>query len=951
MSQRHGRLGIQLCALPLIARRGRRRTVRRTVHAGVSVMMCFTVMLDPARASDLLHNGLPPTPKYISSGPTWFASVVDATHRSVTRWAHNWKRSIRATGGVSAVSTTDPKTGTPAPWQAMDPVGQNSIVNLASGNVFTAVPIVAWDGLSFALFHNTLEDVGVGTLGSGWSHSYSARVVDNLPTGLDLIRDDGTKISLTGTPLTNVPFELRAEQSGTGWKITDRGQRTSLFDSNGRLVAVRDAAGLGVSLHYLEGRLAAVSDHAGRSLRLHYDPDGMLITITAPPLTGVHSVVDRDFVLVYSLDGRLQRVESPRNPVEMTEYFIGIGYGSDHKLTYITDYEGEATTFFYNTDSTVRRVNHPLVWDFELEQLVVTNRQYFYFSEFTIVKDERGGETEYRFDESGRLKHIRDQLGRYVQVMEWTDTYRPEVITNVLGGTTTFTYDTSGYDVESIAIKHTNAVTQVTSMTYGSLNHLETITDPANQIVTYEYMNADNPLKPTAIIGPGGSYGQTASAGTPVNRMTFEWGNPGAPSQGKLTRMTSPTGVFTAYSYDDYGNVAGTNTGSESEDDCEPTVSEAESSETGEPGVGGGTRQPCFTYALKLLPPAIDSGGEKPTPSRATVLGAAVGCEGETDEEDDVEDDCPICGCSRDYNASGSPVEISDFDDGDTIVESCANADEAVAGTPSVPSSIEYDGNERPTAIPDIRVGRGDGSATPQYRLTYDARGRLIETDLIGSANPHHHPANQSDPVRPNPYVLIFPTNTFTEQYSDTKGMYRTIYFRSYRADPTGENDHPNDSQREIKTLYTTDAAGRITAVDRDGKVTTYTYEDSTVYPAITETRPDGSTTQVYMNFDGTIQKVVHADSVGPVSSFDYTRDAKGRVIKVVEEYRDATADDNLRTVESHYTYGDGNLTEDDLDRSFDLNGPTASPNLDRLYYSFLNDADLTPPGAFMAVL
>jgi RHS repeat-associated protein len=311
--------------------------------------------------------------------------------------------------------------------------------------------------------------------------------------------------------------------------------------------------------------------------------------------------------------------------------------------------------------------------------------------------------------------------------------------------------------------------------------------------------------------------------------------------------------------------------------------------------------------------------------------------------------DCPICGCQLEYDEAGNVIgmvsdEMQDacFDPNTQTSAAVSYAMDVATGGPSScdGQSIRYDGNDRLTCAVDYYQARDRDENDPhliRYDLTYDARGRMLTYSVSAyEGQPFDDPV-VTNPASPYPYVYVYPRHQVTREYSDTTGEYRTLYFRDLHC-----KDYPctpDPQHREIETVYQTDAAGRITSVTRDNKETIYTYQDTE--PHVTETRPDQSRTEVYLNLDGSIKKIAHWSDGEYIAVFEYVRDGKGRVIQVTEAVKDASAADGVRNEVVEYVYGDGNLTLADLDTPQDANNPHVIPEAGKLYYSFLADLDL----------
>ncbi|GIK17574.1 MAG: hypothetical protein BroJett003_25380 [Planctomycetota bacterium] len=108
----------------------------------------------------IVHGPLP-TRQYIPVDGEWTDYAAEWGKRfvkSFTNWADR-RFSISSPPDPAAV------TGAPWPWQAYDPVGPWSVVNLANGNLHTVIPIAAWPGVQFNLYHNSLGSHELASLG------------------------------------------------------------------------------------------------------------------------------------------------------------------------------------------------------------------------------------------------------------------------------------------------------------------------------------------------------------------------------------------------------------------------------------------------------------------------------------------------------------------------------------------------------------------------------------------------------------------------------------------------------------------------------------------------------------------------------------------------------------------------------------------------------------------
>lgn len=86
---------------------------------------------------------------------------------------------------------------------------------------------------------------------------------------------------------------------------------------------------------------------------------------------------------------------------------------------------------------------------------------------------------------------------------------------------------------------------------------------------------------------------------------------------------------------------------------------------------------------------------------------------------------------------------------------------------------------------------------------------------------------------------------------------------------------------------YTYDLNNRLTKVSDDGKETIYTYD---AIGRVTQTsRPDGTKSAYTYNLDGNLTELINLDGDGAVlSSFEYTYDEQGYIVKEVAQYEDS---------------------------------------------------------------
>jgi|GEM_PF-3910437 len=519
-------------------RRRHWRAMRHYAALGMMFLACFGMLAQQTYAAYFIEyrivHGPQPNREYIAFRPSAVAQIGESASRAA-RWLREAVVEMAEPHG-RAVEPARP-AGMPRPWQASDPVAPFTGVNLGNGNLYTAVPVVSWDTVSFSMYHNSLEASGVETLSAGWSHSYSARL-DIAGDQVTYTADDGGKVLFAGEFDEGVDnriyrLTLHVEHHGEYdiWVLTDDAMNTMTFSADGKLQQVADAGGNVTKLIYGAGRIETVVDSIGRELLFAYTPEGKLASVEAPPIVnercdGEDVKTPRVFEFGYTPEGVLSAIHSPRReppisqipliPGPLLGYRVDITYDDDGNIESITDYEENTSWIHYDPDTgEVTQVDHPEVYDFILDGPVITSRGYTAIvdedSGFRLVQvtDERGGVMEYMFDPAGRLRRISDQLGRRIAKNTWTDLNRPATMVNVLGGVTTFEYDDKGDPLSTTTPRGT------TFTDFDDLHRLTQITDPVGNAVVYAYEDDDNQTRITSM---GGLDPENAS------RSKFRWG-------------------------------------------------------------------------------------------------------------------------------------------------------------------------------------------------------------------------------------------------------------------------------------------------------------------------------------------------------------------------------------------------------------------------------------------
>lgn len=203
-------------------------------------------------------------------------------------------------------------------------------VNTVNGNFFHAELDASLPGkgipFAFARYFNSqqtgYDSFGYeisSSLGAGWSHSYNIQLHFNLmQSSAEIVWGDGRRdgFAYDGTEwqaVTPGNFAI-LEPVSTNWEVQTQDHLRFIFDSSGRLTAIKRDYETGSGEHTMafaydvNGDLATITDTAGREVALIYDENHRLTQMDMPGAatndcrgTGVRSVS-----YIYAGDGRLR---------------------------------------------------------------------------------------------------------------------------------------------------------------------------------------------------------------------------------------------------------------------------------------------------------------------------------------------------------------------------------------------------------------------------------------------------------------------------------------------------------------------------------------------------------------------------------------------------------------------------------------------------------------------
>ncbi|UIX31629.1 DUF6531 domain-containing protein [Streptomyces sp. GQFP] len=408
-------------------------------------------------------------------------------------------------------------------------------VNTATGaftEAFTDAQVPA-PGVSLTVGRVYSSDNALtGALGKGWQLPWETRLQFESDGDAVLVGEGGTRHTYAkksdGT--FTVPGESRSKLAvdGSGYKLTKADRSTYGFNSSGRLTAVKDRTGKGLTLTYTGSQPTTITDAAGRPASLAYAgdrldkltlADGRVVdyTYTGDRLTSVTSLDHRTEAYGYDASGRIDKVTDARNKVVTANVYDALG-----RVTSQTDGRNKTTDFVYSKNGSFAQTDVTApdggVWtDIYYKNVLFTqidplnNKVIYRYDKFfnrTSVVDAEIRKTESTFDSTGRIT-ARSNAASYAS---WT-------------------YDSAGNVATS-----TDGESNRTVYGYNPNGQLLTVKDPLNKTTVYGY-NATTALLETVTTARG-----------KLTRYGYD-------ADGNLTSVTTPKGNKTTYTYDASGRV------------------------------------------------------------------------------------------------------------------------------------------------------------------------------------------------------------------------------------------------------------------------------------------------------------------------------------------------------------------------------------------------------------
>ncbi len=376
-----------------------------------------------------------------------------------------------------------------------------------------------------------------GPFGFGWVHTYDLQL-ERFGDGnygvrngdayilLYLKQADGTFQSETGDS------NLTINVDGTSVIRMKNGSALT-FNTNKRPVTISDLNGNQVTLVYIGSQLTGIRHTDGDQFTLEYGTNGRITRIT--------DQAGKQTVYSYSPDSTLlTSVTAPDGSI--TQYTYATGETGVALVQ--TDYPGGFTQRFQNDGNgrlVATSLNNKEVIPISYSEEERTTMMSDALGASLVVKVNEAGQPlttenalgatqQFIYNQDGDPIQMIDPLGNSYQVV-YDDQHNPTRITNPLGHMTTFSYEDQFNNVNSVTDGRGNAI----AFSYDTKGNLAGITYPDLRSETLVYDEHGNVIQ------------KTTRKGDVINYQDN--------SRGQLTRVEYPDGTFLAYTYDASGNM------------------------------------------------------------------------------------------------------------------------------------------------------------------------------------------------------------------------------------------------------------------------------------------------------------------------------------------------------------------------------------------------------------
>lgn len=840
---------------------------------------------------------------------------------NITNYSYNSNQKLTSTTDALGGETTYSYDANGNVVSVTDPLGYTSAITYDSMGNTTKVVLENGDTTEYV--YDSLGRVVKSTDAAGLITEYSydsmgrvTEVSDNAGNTTTYTYDAyGRVISQTDVLGRSETYEYDSFSQVVSVVGVDQNKTTMEYDGLGRLISTTDA----------EGKTTTFTYDTGGNLIQQTESDGAVYAYTYDLLNRVTSEIDpigATTSYTYDTEGNLLSVTDGNGIT--TSYT----YDKLNRLTSDTDGNGNVTTYEYDELGRLITLTEPgdITTEYRYDANgnltkakdangYITEYEYDIVGNVTKAISQKGAETLYTYDKHNNLTSVTDALGN-VTSYEINLNGMTTKMTQANGGEYTYAYD------------EVNRVTEITTpngyskeFTYDSYGNVIEESDNLGRTTTYEYDIMHRVTKIVDAEGNGTSYTYDSSG----NLSTVLEANGATISYvynlvDQLTSQTDPLGYVTEMKYDLVGNVTSVT----------------------EPGERTTTLSYDNNYNLVSITDAMGYTSSQQydvndrVVSTTNALGNTTSYEYDALGQATKVTDASGAVVAYEYDAHGNVTKVTNQLGGQTTY-SYDLTDNLIKVTDPLARETSYTYDSMGNLLTQTDA---DGKITT---YTYDLEGNMTSlTDENGSTEKMTYDlvGNLVSIVRPDSTTVTYDydklnnlvSKTYSEDESEILYLYDTMGNRTSMTDGTGESTYSYDIMGRVtavtssdgKTVgYTYDEVGNLSSITYpDGRVVAYTYDlnnrltkvsnggEETIYEydaigRVTKTlRADGTYSTYSYDVNGNLIELVNMDSDASVlSSFVYTYDEQGYIVKEEAQYEDTTI---TRT----YTYNlSGELT------------------------------------------
>lgn len=767
-------------------------------------------------------------------------------------------------------------------------VGMPSLsVNLSNLNLLAQDTDFIYSGMGPAVFLSrtyNADDPNEGIFGRSWWSNYEASLKENTGGDVDIKRESGkvdnfsSKGNGTYYPPRWVYDELTKNTDDTFDLVIKSTKITQHFDTQGRLVSIKDRNGNSITLQYDSNGLLTITDAVGRKTTFAYGANGKVLAVTDP--------LGRQAFYYY---------DSNNNLIKTTDMA-----GNEANYTY-NEYSYMTSVITSKGTTEIKNVYYDSEFGYIVNSITdpIGNVKSYKSNSSVWVTDANGNTTSY-YNKSpyGETTEITDPLGN--KTVRGLDSYgNINSVKDPNSNTTSLTYDNRG-NITSITDPLGNKV----QFTYDANDNLTSLLDPQGNSYTYQYDGNDNLIKITdaekgVTSFTYNAYGElTTLTDAKGNSINFTYDN-----KGNLTSATNPKGGTDVYTYDDIGRVISHtdpegNTTSFTYDGISRLIKVTYPDKSVK----------TYTYDCCGLGSVTDKNGSISfVYDNAHRLITLTDVYGKTISYDyDKTGNLVILtypdgkAVSYAYDAANRLIKATDWLNYETMYEydSASNLIKTTYPDGSV-ITHQYDNASRLTNLLDYKIT--DAAVNAAFDYTLDSLGNrttvsfyqpvisisatqdtnyTYDTDnrLLNAGNATFDYDNNGNLIKKasgnNVTTYAWDLNNMLTQYVDGGNTY------NYKYDALG--NRISITKNSVETRYIVDSSGALSTIlaetDTSGKITAYYVYGLGLISKIT---PDGKA--YYYHYDGIGSTIAITDSLGNIVN-KYAYDAFGSVLKSEEQ-------------------------------------------------------------------